>query len=221
MPDLQDQWIQWSINWSFNQLIASIIKTPSWSLAYQYLFVSHPVNQCSSEMCYRFRVGLGRAAELLGLVIQGQLLSEWLRLSLSGFCSLEGEEEKLKENQLVEILTLWSTSLMVNSVLLCNLLLWCRHNSRFCTIFAKYMAEFTTLHTLGDWHSKRQSNWRNKVFQYTIFLYPLTVCLSRKGNQPPSSINKYILLSGGGQREWKLSVERRQRGDFSLIEILN
>lgn len=26
MPDLQDQWLQWSINWSFNQLIVSSIK---------------------------------------------------------------------------------------------------------------------------------------------------------------------------------------------------
>lgn len=76
-------------------------------------------------MCYRVRVGLGRAAELLGLVTQGQPLSERLRLSLSCFCSLEGEEEKLKENQQEEILTLSNMinlMLMINSVLLCCVL---------------------------------------------------------------------------------------------------
>lgn len=75
-------------------------------------------------MCYRVGVGLGRAAELLGLVTQGHLLSERLRLSLSCFCSLGGgEEEKLKKNQQVEILTLSNIiNLMVNSVLPSNIL---------------------------------------------------------------------------------------------------
>lgn len=88
---ISDPWTEALISWS-----PAAQKRPSWSLAYQYLFVSHLVNQWSSKMCYRVRVGLGRAAKRLRLVTQGQPLSERLRLPLSCLCSLKREMKKLK-----------------------------------------------------------------------------------------------------------------------------